>query len=360
MFRSCPDGSRATPLRGRELLSDPALNKGTAFPIAERVGLGLTGLLPPAVLTLDAQASRAYQQYSEIPGDLGKAIFLDGLLSRNQVLFYRVLLDHLPEMLPIVYTPTIGTMIQRFSREFRRPGGVYLSVDDPDGIAGTLRNYGLGADDVDLNVVTDGEGILGIGDWGAGGIAIAIGKLAVYTAAAGIDPNRVVPIVLDAGTNNPELLDDPFYIGNRHPRVGEARYHAFVDAFVHAATTMFPRALMHWEDLGTGSATRILRSYRNSICTFNDDIQGTGAVVLAAVLTGAQVSRMPLREQRVVVFGAGTAGIGIAEQIRDAMAQQPGTERGDATDLVSGSRRSPRRGSAATAGLPADLRPPRR
>ncbi|MGH3944238.1 MAG: NAD-dependent malic enzyme, partial [Pseudonocardiaceae bacterium] len=192
-MQNFPDRSRTTWLRGRELLSDPALNKGTAFPVAERVALGLTGLLPPTVLTLDDQAARAYQQYSEIAGDVGKAVFLGGLMSRNQVLFYRLLLNHLQEMLPIVYTPTIGTMIQRFSREFRRPGGVYLSVADPDGIAETLRNYGLGADDVDLIVVTDGEGILGIGDWGAGGIAIAIGKLAVYTAAAGIDPTRVVP-----------------------------------------------------------------------------------------------------------------------------------------------------------------------
>ncbi|HKR50540.1 MAG TPA: NAD-dependent malic enzyme, partial [Pseudonocardiaceae bacterium] len=174
-FTHLPDRSRTTPLRGRDLLSDPALNKGTAFPLTERVALGLTGLLPPAVLTLDDQAARAYQQYSEIAGDVGKAVFLSGLLSRNQVLFYRLLLDHLPEMLPIVYTPTIGTMIQRFSREFRRPGGVYLSVndtDEPNSITDTLRNYGLGADDVDLIVVTDGEGILGIGDWGAGGIAI--------------------------------------------------------------------------------------------------------------------------------------------------------------------------------------------
>jgi len=320
-FPHLPDRSRTTSLRGRELLSDPALNKGTAFPLAERVALGLTGLLPPAVLTLDDQAARAYQQYSEIAGDVGKAVFLGGLLSRNQVLFYRVLLDHLPEMLPIVYTPTVGTMIQRFSHEFRRPGGVYLSVHDSDGIADTLSNYGLGADDVDLIVVTDGEGILGIGDWGAGGIAIAIGKLVVYTAAAGIDPTRVMPVVLDAGTNNPELLDDPFYIGNRHPRVDGERYHAFVDAFVQAATTMFPRALLHWEDLGPNNATRILRRYRNSICTFNDDMQGTGAVVLAAVLASSQASGVPLREQRVVVFGAGTAGIGIAAQIRNAMAQ---------------------------------------
>ncbi len=334
-FPHFPNRSRTTPLRGRELLSDPALNKGTAFPLAERVALGLTGLLPPAVLTLDDQAARAYQQYSEIVGDVGKAIFLGGLLSRNQVLFYRLLLNHLPEMLPIVYTPTIGTMIQRFSREFRRPGGVYLSVDDPDGLADTLSNYGLAADDVDLIVVTDGEGILGIGDWGAGGIAIAIGKLAVYTAVAGIDPTRVVPVVLDAGTNNPELLDDPFYIGNRHPRVGDERYHAFVDAFVQAATKMFPRALLHWEDLGTNNATRVLRRYRNSICTFNDDMQGTGAVALAAVLAGSQTSGAPLREQRVVVFGAGTAGIGIADQIRDAMAQD-GLPENEATHRIWG------------------------
>jgi malate dehydrogenase (oxaloacetate-decarboxylating) len=309
----------STRLRGREVLRDPALNKGVAFPLDERKELGLNGILPPAVLDLAAQAARAYARYQQLPDDLSKAVMLGALHSRNHVLYFRVLTDHLSEMLPIVYTPTIGTVIQQYSGDFRRPGGIYLSIDDPDGIGEAFTNFGLTGDDVDLIVVTDGEGILGIGDWGAGGIAIAIGKLAVYTAAAGIDPGRVLPVVLDTGTNNQELLDDPVYIGNRHRRVTGERYDTFVDSFVQCVDDLFPAALLHWEDFGAGNATRILQKYRSRICTFNDDMQGTGAVVLAAVLAASAGSGTPMPDHRVVVFGAGTAGVGIADQIRDAM-----------------------------------------
>ncbi len=318
-----------TTLRGRELLRDPALNQGVAFTREERDALGLTGLLPPAVLTLDQQAERAYGQYRRIAEPIDQAVLLSALQNRNTVLFYRLLTDHLPEMLPVVYTPTIGAMIQQYSRDYRRPGGLYLSIDEPEAMERALLGYGVPPDDVDLVVVTDGEGILGIGDWGAGGIAIAIGKLAVYTAAAGIDPTRVVPIVLDVGTNNPQLLDDPLYVGNRHPRVTGEPYDSFIEDFVSTVTRVYPRALLHWEDLGADNATRILERYRDTVCTFNDDVQGTGAVVLAAAFAGAAASGVPLPEHRVVVFGAGTAGVGIADQIRDAMVQQ-GADRDDA------------------------------
>jgi malate dehydrogenase (oxaloacetate-decarboxylating) len=318
-FRRAADGSLITSARGRDVLATPALNKGVAFPVEERAALGLTGLLPAGVLTLDDQADRAYGQYLAEQGEMAKYLYLAALHSRNQVLFYRLLGDHLAEILPVVYTPTVGQAIQQYSRDYRRPGGVYLTVDDPGALAEALGNYGLGADEVDLLVATDAEGILGIGDWGVGGIAIAIGKLAVYTAAGGIDPTRVIPVMLDAGTDNQALLEDRFYIGSRHPRVRGERYDQFIDAYVRTATRMFPHALLHWEDFGTANATAILARYRDQVCTFNDDIQGTGAVALAAVLAGVRATGTPLREQRVVVFGAGTAGIGIADQIRDAM-----------------------------------------
>jgi malate dehydrogenase (oxaloacetate-decarboxylating) len=313
------NGDLVTSLRGRELLLAPALNKGVASPAGERLTLGLKGLLPPTQLTLDQQAARAYMQYSAQQGEMAKFAYLAALHNRNQVLFYRLLADHLVEMLPIVYTPTVGQAIQQYSRDYRRPGGLYLSVDDPDGIEEAFGNYGLGADDVDLVVATDAEGILGIGDWGAGGIAIAIGKLAVYTAAAGINPNRAIPVMLDVGTDNAGLLEDSFYIGNRHPRVRGDRYDQFIDRYVEAATKLFPQALLHWEDLGADNARRILDRYRHSVRTFNDDVQGTGAISLAAVLSGVAASGIPLCEHRVVIFGAGTAGIGIADQVRDAM-----------------------------------------
>ncbi|MET9086457.1 NAD-dependent malic enzyme [Streptomyces sp. NPDC004237] len=313
------EGRLETTARGRAVLSQPRLNRGTAFTPEERRSLGLVGLVPPAVLTLEQQAERAYRQYAAQPTDLAKNVNLTALHDRNQVLFYRLLGDHLDEMLPIVYTPTVGKAIQRYSYEYRRPAGVYLSVDSPEEIEGALTAAGLGPDEVDLIVATDGEAILGIGDWGVGGIDISVGKLAVYTAAAGIDPNRTLAVMLDVGTNRQELLDSPFYLGNRHPRVDRETYDAFIDAYVTTARRLFPDALLHWEDFGPANARRILDRYRPHEFTFNDDVQGTGAVNLAAVLSGVKASGIALRDHRVVIFGAGTAGMGIADQLRDAM-----------------------------------------
>ncbi|ABK84916.1 NAD-dependent malic enzyme [Bacillus thuringiensis str. Al Hakam] len=318
-FTVASNGSLETILRGVEVLSTPLLNKGVAFTQEEREELGLKGLLPPAVLTLEEQARRAYEQFCSQPDDLLKNVYLTALHDRNEVLFYRILTDHLREMLPIVYTPTVGVAIQRYSHEYRKPRGVYLSINDPSGIEEAFANIGATAENIDLVVVTDGEGILGIGDWGVGGINIAIGKLAVYTAAVGIDPSRVLPVILDVGTNREELLNNPFYIGNRHPRITGEAYDEFIDTFVQAVNKQFPKALLHWEDFSSRNARKILDKYRHDICTFNDDIQGTGAVSLAAVLSAVKASGVPLSEHRVVVFGAGTAGIGIADQVRDAM-----------------------------------------
>ncbi|MEK7017142.1 MULTISPECIES: oxaloacetate-decarboxylating malate dehydrogenase [Bacillus] len=318
-FTVASNGSLETKLRGVEVLSTPLLNKGVAFTQEEREELGLKGLLPPAVLTLDEQARRAYEQFCSQPDDLLKNVYLTALHDRNEVLFYRILTEHLREMLPIVYTPTVGVAIQRYSHEYRKPRGVYLSVNDPSGIEEAFSNIGATAENIDLVVVTDGEGILGIGDWGVGGINIAIGKLAVYTAAVGIDPSRVLPVILDVGTNREDLLNNPFYIGNRHPRVTGEAYDEFIDTFVQAVGNKFPKALLHWEDFSSRNARKILDKYRHDVCTFNDDIQGTGAVSLAAVLSAVKASGVPLNEHRVVVFGAGTAGIGIADQVRDAL-----------------------------------------
>ncbi|MFJ5898572.1 NAD-dependent malic enzyme [Streptomyces sp. NPDC093064] len=308
-----------TAARGRAVLADARLNKGTAFTEDERQALDLVGLLPPQVLTLEQQSSRAYAQYLAQPDGLAKHVNLTALQDRNEVLFYRLVSEHLDEMLPIVYTPTVGTAIERYSSQYRRPRGVYLSVDAPEDVERSLRATGLGPDDVDLIVATDGEAILGIGDWGVGGINISVGKLAVYTAAGGIDPARTLPVVLDVGTNREELLDDPLYLGNRHPRVDRETYDAFVQTYVDTATRLFPGALLHWEDFGPDNARRILARYRDEVLTFNDDVQGTGAVNLAAVLSGVRASGTPLREHRVVIFGAGTAGVGIADQLRDAL-----------------------------------------
>jgi len=305
--------------RGSAVLSSPLLNRGTAFTLPEREALGLTGLLPDAVSTIGNQLERVYGQYRRQPDDLARNLYLAILRDRNEVLFYRLLTEHLEEMLPIVYTPTIGTAIERYSTEYGRPRGVYLSVNHPDQIETSFRNYGLDPDDVDLIVATDAEGILGIGDWGVGGIQIAVGKLAVYIAAAGLHPGRVMPVVLDAGTDNPKLLADPLYVGNRHPRVRGERYDELIEAYVQVASRLFPRALLHWEDFGAGNARRILLRYTGSCCTFNDDIQGTAAVVLAAAMGAVRAAGTALRDQTVVIHGAGTAGIGIADVLREAM-----------------------------------------
>ncbi len=322
-LESTPEGEVARiRARGNAVLASPMINRGTAFTEDERHALGLTGLLPSGTTTLDGQVRRIYAQYQRQPDDLAKNVYLSHLRARNEVLFYRLLTDHLQEMLPIVYTPTIGAAIERYSHEYRRPRGVFLSINHPEDIEESLRNYGLGADEVDLIVATDSEGILGIGDQGVGGIEIAIGKLAVYTAAGGIHPRRVIPVVLDMGTDNLGLLNDELYLGNRHARVRDARYDDFIESYVTIAAKLFPNALLHWEDFGATNARRILLKYANDYCTFNDDMQGTAAVVLAAVLSGLRVTGERMRDQRIVIYGAGTAGMGIADVLRDVMVRE--------------------------------------
>ena len=305
--------------RGSAVLSSPTINRGTAFTLEEREALGLTGLLPTGVSTLEGQLRRVYAQYLEQANDLRKWVYLANLRDRNEVLFYRLLTEHISEMLPVVYTPTVGLAIERFSHEFRRTRGIFLSVDHPEDVETSLRNTGLGPDDVDLLVATDSEGILGIGDQGIGGIEISIGKLAVYTAAAGVHPRRVLPVVLDMGTNNLKLLNDDLYLGERHARVRDQRYDDLIDAYVTACTKLFPNAMLHWEDFGSTNARRILTKYADQVCTFNDDMQGTAATVMAAVFSALRAAGTRLRDQRVVIYGAGTAGLGIADMMRDQM-----------------------------------------
>lgn len=301
------------------VLEDPIRDKGTAFTEAERDALGLTGRLPSAVLTLDQQAQRAYQQIRRQSDDLAKNVYMEQLHDRNEVLYYRVLADHLSELLPVVYDPVIGDAIEHYSHEYRRPRGLYLSIDRPDDIDKAFASMGLGPDDVDLIVCSDAEEILGIGDWGVAGSLIAIGKLAVYTAAAGIDPRRVIPVSLDVGTNNEGLLNDPLYLGNRHARVRGAEYDAFIKKYLQTASARFPNALLHFEDFGADNARRILVTYRDQYRIFNDDMQGTGVITMAGLFSALKVTGTRWRDQRVVVFGGGTAGIGIADQIHDQM-----------------------------------------
>jgi malate dehydrogenase (oxaloacetate-decarboxylating) len=317
-------------VRGRSVLTNPILNRGTAFTPAERRELGLVGLLPSGVSTLDGQLRRVYAQYQRQPDNLAKNVFLANMRDRNEVLFYRLLTEHLDEMLPIVYTPTVGEAIQRYSHEYRRPRGVFLDVNHPEDVEESLSNYGLSAEDVDLLVATDSEGILGIGDQGVGGIDISIGKLAVYIGAAGLHPRRVIPVVLDMGTDNLALLNDEMYIGNRHARVRDQRYDDLIDAYVTAATKLFPHAMLHWEDFGASNARRILNKYADQACTFNDDMQGTAAVVMAAAFAAVNAAGSRMRDQLVVIHGAGTAGLGIADLMRDEMVRQ-GLSREEAT-----------------------------
>jgi malate dehydrogenase (oxaloacetate-decarboxylating) len=313
------------------VLSDPRINRGTAFDDDERRELGVTGLIPSGHVTLDQQCTRVYAQYRRQSTDLARNVYLTEVHDRNEVLFYRLLTSHLSEMLPIVYTPTVGLAIEQYSHEYRRPRGVYLSVDHPELIETSLRAAGLEATEVDLVVATDAGAILGIGDWGVGGIHIAVGKLAVYTAAGGINPDRALPVMLDVGTDRQSLLADPLYIGNRHPRVPADEYDRFMDSFVDAVGRLFPRALLHWEDIGVSNARRLLDRYAGRLLTFNDDIQGTGAVNLAAVLAAVRAAGTPLTAHRIVIFGAGTAGTGIADQLAAAMRAE-GLTRHQASD----------------------------
>lgn len=300
-------------------LVTPSLNRGVGFTHAERRRLGLTGRLPSAVLTLDQQAERVWHQLQSLSTDLARNLLLEQLHYRHELLYFKVLTDHLTELMPVVYTPTVGEAIQRFSDEYRGQRGLYLCIDRPDEIAESFATFDLGPDDVDLIVCSDAESILGIGDWGVGGIQIAVGKLALYTAGAGIDPRRCIAVSLDVGTDNEQLLQDPFYLGNRHARRRGPEYDEFVRRYIETAHRLFPRAMLHFEDFGPANARAILGNYGADYCVFNDDMQGTGAVVMAAVYGALKVTGIPMRDQKTVVFGAGTAGIGIADQIRDAM-----------------------------------------
>ncbi|MGX1857372.1 NAD-dependent malic enzyme [Dietzia sp. NPDC055340] len=302
-----------------EIGNDPLRNRGTAFTVEERARLGLVGKLPSAVETLDEQAARCYKQISQYQTDLEKYTYLDQLHDRNEVLFYKVVVDHIAEMLPIVYDPTIGDAIKQWSNDYRDSRAVYLSIDRPEDVRASFEGLGLGADDVDLIVVSDAQEILGIGDWGVNGTDISIGKLAVYTAAAGIDPGRVIAVNLDVGTDNEVLLNSPAYLGNRHARITGQRYDDFIDLYLKTASELFPNALLHFEDFGPSNARRILEENRPNYRIFNDDMQGTGAIVMSAVFSGLKVTKQTFSEQRLVVFGAGTAGTGMADQISAAM-----------------------------------------
>jgi malate dehydrogenase (oxaloacetate-decarboxylating) len=316
------DGCYETKARGLAVLNTPRLNKGTGFTADERKALGLAGLIPPDISTLGTQVERAYIHYERLPDALSKNIYLTALHDRNEVLFYRLFSEHLREMIPIVNDLTVGMAMEQYHHECRPPRGVYLSINDAEGIKEAFANLGAAAGEIDLIIATDAEQILGIGDWGVGGIEVPIGKLAIYTAAGGIDPTRVIPVMLDVGTDRQSLLDDQTYVGNRHPRVRGARYNTFIDAYVDAVTELFPHALLQWEDFAPANGRRILEKYRDRVCMFNDDIQGTGAITLAAAISAVRVCGTPLRNHRMVIFGAGTAGIGIADQIRGAMVRE--------------------------------------
>ncbi len=304
------------------ILNNPFLNKGTAFTVEERKELGLTGALPAKVQTLQEQADQAYGQFKRKSSQLEQRQFLMTIFNTNRTLFYYLMGQHIVEFMPIVYDPVIAESIEQYSEIFTRPQeAAFISVDDQDSIEESLRNAADGRD-IRLIVVTDAEGILGMGDWGVNGVDIAVGKLMVYTAAAGIDPAQVLPVSLDAGTNNEKLLNDPLYLGNRHARVYGEKYHAMVDKFVAAAEKLFPESLLHFEDFGRSNAAVILEKYQDKILTFNDDIQGTGIISLAGVLGAMNISKEKITDQVFLTFGAGTAGVGIANMLFDELVRE--------------------------------------
>jgi malic enzyme len=303
--------------RGAALKDDPILNKGTCFTLAERDALGLRGIMPPAVSTPAEQASRAYANYLNKTDDVSRYLFLAALQDRNETLFHRLILDHLEEMIPIIYTPTVGKVCERYSHIYRRPRGLYISTGDRGRVAEVLRN--VGRDDIQIIVATDNEAILGIGDQGVGGMGIAIGKVALYTAGAGIHPARGLPLDLDVGTDNETLLGDPLYLGARHPRLRGDAYVSLLDELVDAIAQVFPAALVQWEDFANERAFQVLRRYRSRVPSFDDDIQGTGAIVEAGIRTALGRAGRRLEDERIVFLGAGASGAGCALQMRRAM-----------------------------------------
>ncbi|EAD9918323.1 NAD-dependent malic enzyme [Listeria monocytogenes] len=301
---------------GFDYMNNPLLNKGTAFSKEERASYQLDGLLPPIIETIEQQAVRIEMQIENLETPLHKHQLLTNLYNENRTLYYYVVTKNVTDYLPIIYTPTIGDAVIQYHKDYTAPDeALFIDAFAPEKLSASIKNYAKNNPNIDMIVITDGEGVLGIGDWGVNGVKIAVGKLAVYTVAAGLAPDRVLPVVIDAGTNNETLLNDPLYLGNKRPRLSESEYDAFITSFVNVMKEVFPKAILHWEDFGRANASRILHNYRDKICTFNDDIQGTGAMVVAAVLATIQVSKIPLSEQKIIIFGAGTAGIGIADQL---------------------------------------------
>ena len=309
-------------MNAHDILNNPFLNKGTAFTMEERSKLGLVGLLPPYVQTIEEQANQTYAQMQTKANNLEKRLFLMQIFNTNRTLFYYMFSQHLAEFNPIVYDPTIADTIENYSDLFIDPQyAAYLDINHPENIEATLKNA-AGEREIRLIVVTDAEGILGIGDWGTNGVDISVGKLMVYTAAAGIDPSMVLPLVIDVGTNRKELLENPNYLGNRHERVRGDRYYDFVDQFVQTAERLFPKLYLHWEDFGRSNAANILEKYRNQIPTFNDDIQGTGIVTLGAIFASLAITGGKLSDQTYLCFGGGTAGAGIASRVLREMVSE--------------------------------------
>ena len=302
-------------MRGHDILNNPFKNKGTAFTQEERLELGLVGLLPPYVQTLEEQAAQTYAHMHQKASNLEKRLFLMEIFNTNRTLFYYLFSQHLEEFNPIVYDPTIADTIENYSELFVDPQyAAYLDINYPENIEATLKNA-AGDRDIRLIVVTDAEGILGIGDWGTNGVDISVGKLMVYTGAAGIDPASVLPLVIDAGTNRQSLLENPNYLGNRHERVRGDRYYDFIDQFVETAERLFPKLYLHWEDFGRGNAANILNKYKTKIPTFNDDIQGTGIVTLGGVFAAMDIAGEKLTDQVYLCYGGGSAGCGIASRV---------------------------------------------
>lgn len=309
-------------MRGHDILNNPFLNKGTAFTMEERKELGLLGILPPYVQTIEEQAEQAYQHFLRKPSNLEKRHFLMEIFNTNRTLFYYLFSQHIVEFNPIVYDPVIAETIEEYSELYVDPQyAAYLDINHPENIEETLKNA-AGDRDIRLIVVTDAEGILGIGDWGVQGVDISVGKLMIYTAAAGIDPASVMPLVIDAGTNRKELLENPMYLGNRHERVTGDKYYEFIDKFVQTAENMFPKLYLHWEDFGRSNAANILNKYKKEIPTFNDDIQGTGIVVLGGIFGAMDITGEKLTDQVYLCYGGGSAGAGIADRVHAEMVSE--------------------------------------